>query len=630
MNNNQNQVLLGIQIVNIIVLLNISRTTNTFTLPPQTHSNGKSIGMGKAVGWLDTNLAVVLVNTYSFGYVWSSSQIFVYNVSIPNRFVVVAILPNIQQPLAPTFGPILLSLIITQNGTMAILDSNGNYYILLPSPAGSFSDSSSSSCSSPKPCIGGTFTSQSNILPCSLCPPGTTTDGLIGQSSCIPCKNDTFCPLGAASRDISLSSPFLSNINQVFAYPQSPQSIRFDNILLQNILVIHSASSHHCLLVSPLFWAIIVILVGIVIWLTMFVVKYYIKHPRGKKTREHVKKFLKKTDLIGEGEFVIGGLFSFAIIVLVIFAYTFSGDFLNRYPIEQITGPANFACNPNISNAQFNSVLMPTGIPPNDVGAPIFTLLNTQSLTLYVQFVNTLFKCTDVTATQIKDITLNMPISSCNDSDNTVSISLVVPPHDMTIQILLADTNTIGGLHIRLEGSGTYEENEALEANYNLVDLAFAQAFFIPGRLLTQQPSCTLQLTKVINQTYPLSEGGQTQFSGIWLPSFSPNLDELFVDESEYIHATSTNTMLTIVISETPYYMLNMQKPITDRDELVFTNLLFTIVCLELFGLGFLIFKLFIFPLLRRLLSYCCGRKIEEESRNSSIDLPYLLSTNRL
>jgi hypothetical protein len=305
---------------------------------------------------------------------------------------------------------------------------------------------------------------------------------------------------------------------------------------------------------------------------------------------------------------VIGGLFSFAIIVLVAFAYTFSNDYFYRYPIEQIKGDATFACNPKLSNAQFSSGLMTTGIPPSDAEAAIFTLLDDQVLTLHIEFVNTLFKCSDVTATQIKDTRLDLKISSCDDSDNTVSIAIVLPSHGMNIQITLADKNTIGGLHMRLEGPGAEEENETLEASYTLVELAFAQIFTVPGRLLTQQPSCTLQLTKVINQTYPLTEGGTTQFNGIWLPSFSANLDQMFVDESEYMHATSSNTILSIIIDETPYYMQNIQKPITDEAELIFTNLLFTIVCLEIFGLGFLLFKLIILPLLRHLFDYCHQR----------------------
>ena len=442
-------------------------------------------------------------------------------------------------------------------------------------------------------------------------------------------KHDTFCPLGAATGSISLSSPLLSNVNQVYGYPKSPQSTRFDNILIQNMLVIHSFSSRHCLLISPLFWAIIVIVSGIIIWFIMLLCKYYVKHPRGKKARQRIKKMIKKTDLIGEGEMVIGGLFSFAIIVLVTFAYVFSNAYFQRYPIEQIKGDASFACDSTLSNAQFDSGMMTIGIPPNDIDAPIFTLLDDQSFTLYIEFVNTLFKCANVTATQIKDTNLNMKISSCNDSNNRLSIALPLPSHGINMQILLSDTNTIGGLHMRLEGPGIYEENEHLEATYTLIDLAFAKTFFVSGRLLAQQPSCTLQLTKVINQTYPLSEGGQTHFSAIWLPSFSVNLDQMFIDESEYIHATTSHPILSIVINETPYYMLNTQKPITDEAELIFTNLLFTIVCLEIFGLGFLLFKLLLLPLLRRLSNWYSPQTTKDESYKTNIDLPYTV-TSRL
>jgi hypothetical protein len=628
MNDDEDQVLLGIQIVNTIVLLNINRTTNNFSLPSQT-SNGKSIGMGKTVGWLDTDLAVVLVNTYSFSYVWSSSQIFVYNVSDPNSFVVLAILPNIQQTLVTSFGPELLSLVVTPNGTMIMLDVDGDYYIILPSPAGSFSDSSSRSSSSATPCMGGTFSSQLSILPCSLCPSGTTTAGLTGQSSCKSCGDGTFCPLGAAAGNINLSSELLANIQQVYAYPESPQSTRFDNILIQNMLVIHSASSSHCLLVSPLFWATIVISLGVAIWLTLLLSKYFITQPRSKQMRLYIKKFFKKIDLIGEGEFVLGGLFSLAIIVLVSFSYSFSNAYFHQYPIEQMKGPSSFACDPTLSNAQFSAGLMSLAIPPTDVEAPIFTLLNEQSFTLYIDFVNTLFKCTDVSAIQIKDTNLDMKISSCGNNDNTLSISLQLPSHGMSLQITLADTNTIGGLRMRLEGPGADEESETLEAAYTLVDLAFGQAFSVSGRLLTQQPSCTLQLTKVINYTYPLEEGDETQFSAVWLPSFSANLDQMFVDENEYIRATSLNTVLSIVISETPYFVLNVEKPITDKDELVFSNLLFTIVCLEIFGLGFLLFKLIIFPLLRRIRNFCCPPKPKDESEKKIAEFPDIL-TNRL
>lgn len=620
MDNDQNQVLLGIQIMNTIVILTINQTSNKFISSSQTLSNGKSFGMGKAVGWLDSNTVIVLVNTYSFSYVWLSSKIFVYNVSVTNQFEVLAIFPNIQQTLVPVLGPEFLSIVVTQNGTIAILDSDGDYYILLPAPAGSFADSSSRLSSTSKPCIAGTFSTQLNTLPCSLCPSGTSTNGLTGQSLCTSCNNNTFCSLGAASGDISMSSSLLTNINQVNAYPISPQSTRFDNILIQNVLVINSGSTRHCLLVSPHFWAILVIILALIVWIIMRIIKHCVKHPRGEETRQKVKRFLKKTDLIGEGEMVLGGLFSFSIIVLVVFAYVFSSFYFRRYPIENIEYNAIFACDPTLSNAQFSSGLMPTGIPPNDKETPIFTLLDNQPFTFHIEFLNTLHKCKDITVTQIKDTDSDMTIDSCDDSHHSVSISLLLPSHNINIQVSLTGTNTIGGLRLGLEGPEAESEDSTLEASYQLVDLNFAQTFFVSDRLLAQQPSCTLQLTKVINQTYPLSEGEETHFSGIWLPSFSANLDQMFVNQDEYIRSTSSNTILSIVTNETPFYMMNIQKPITDGAELIFANILFTILCFEIFGLGFLLFKLIILPLIRRLANCCHCKTKKDESSKSNFD----------
>jgi hypothetical protein len=621
------EVLFGIQITNSIIIININRTNQTFGSLFQTLSNGKAIGMGKAVGWIDTDLILVLVNTYSFSYIWSSSQIFAYNITVANSFSITSIFPNIQQPLTSTFGPILLSLVVTQNGVVIMLDSQGDYYILLPSPAGSFSDTNSGTSSSLSQCIGGTYSSESGIFPCSLCPSGNTTNGLIGQSSCVSCESNAFCPLGAAFGNINSSSFLLTNVNQGLPYPISPQSIRFDNVLIRNMFTIHSSESRHCLLLSPIFWTIIVISVGLFIWLIMCILKSYVTHPFGKKTHQRLKRFLKQTDLIGEGELVLGGLFSFAIIVLVVCAYTFSDSYFYRYPIEKITGNANFACDETLSNAQFSSGLMSTGIPPTDDEAPIFELLDAQPLTLNIDFINTLFTCTDISVLQIKDINLPMTISSCTDHGSSLSISLLLPSNSISLQVLLTGTNTIGGLRIGLQAPGVDIENETLNAVYSLKDLVFAQVLLVSNRVLTQQPSCTLQLTSVINRTYPLDEDGATQLSALWLPAFSGSLDEMFVDESEYKYATSSSTALSIVISEASYYMMNTQRPIANADEIIFTNLLFTILCLEIFGLGFLIFKLTIIPFIKWIYGHCRKKTSKWKSSNNNVHQSLELNT---
>jgi hypothetical protein len=71
----------------------------------------------------------------------------------------------------------------------------------------------------------------------------------------------------------------------------------------------------------------------------------------------------------------------------------------------------------------------------------------------------------------------------------------------------------------------------------------------------------------VINRTCPLEENDETRFSALLISSFSRGLGQMFVDVNEYKYATSASTVLSIVISETSYCVLNVKRPITDKDE---------------------------------------------------------------
>ncbi|CAF2056856.1 unnamed protein product [Rotaria magnacalcarata] len=601
-NDVNSQVLLGIQIANTFVLLNIDQASKTFLLPSQSLSNGKAIGTGKTVGWLNSDVALILVNTYSLNYIWSSSQIFTYNWSVNNSFAIVSIIPNSQQLLSPEFGPVLLALVATPSGIIIMLDSSGNLYILRQSPPGSYSDSSTKSVSSFLPCIGGTYSSQFDIQPCSLCPQGFSTYGLTGQSSCVSCETDAFCPLGSAFGHISSSSSFLTSINQARAYPLSPTSTRFENILMQNTFAISVTSSTTCLLMSPLFWASMIMLLGVAIAVLIIILKYFVTNPRGKKAQQRLEHFFKQTDIIGEGEFWIGGIVSFAIIFICICGYVFSGTYYKRYPIENTSDSTVFGCNPTLTNAQFTSGLMSIMVSPNDDESRIFELLDAQIFILHVDFVNTLYACTDLTLAQIKDKTLPLAYSSCSNNNGSLSLVVQLPSHGVNLQFLLAGINTIGGIRLYLEGSGTEEENDTLEARYTLVDLMFAQVFTFAGRVLIEQPSFTMQLTKVINRTSPLQENEEKVLSAFWLPYVSADINQIFADESEYIYATSSNAIMSLTISEGAFYVLNTQQPIVDEAELIFTDMLFTITCIEIFGFIFLIFKLLIIPFTKCLL----------------------------
>jgi hypothetical protein len=69
--------------------------------------------------------------------------------------------------------------------------------------------------------------------------------------------------------------------------------------------------------------------------------------------RNRAKKFLKKTDIVGEGERWVGGLLSFAIVVLFGFTFWFAADYLQLYPLEKFNA-AHASCNYTIRNAIFD------------------------------------------------------------------------------------------------------------------------------------------------------------------------------------------------------------------------------------------------------------------------------------
>jgi hypothetical protein len=83
----------------------------------------------------------------------------------------------------------------------------------------------------------------------------------------------------------------------------------------------------------------------------------------------------------------------------------------------------------------------------------------------------------------------------------------------------------------------------------------------------------------------------------------------MFIDATSYImSANLTSTTLTIAISETSYYVQNVQSPIAKQPEVIFHTLLFTIVCLELCGLLFVICKLLVIPLFYKVYALYTGR----------------------
>jgi len=59
--------------------------------------------------------------------------------------------------------------------------------------------------------------------------------------------------------------------------------------------------------------------------------------------------------------------------------------------------------------------------------------------------------------------------------------------------------------------------------------------------------------------------GEESDFGGIYIPTFSVDLNSLFLTQDQYVRSTSTVTILTVAVSETPYYVKNLQQPIAKQ-----------------------------------------------------------------
>jgi hypothetical protein len=512
--------------------------------------------------------------------------------------------------------------IITTPDNLVLLDDEEDLFVILSASSGYYSstvgptDYDLPAFSSQLPCIPGTFKNSTGIQRCMPCPTGTKNDGTnLTILTCVTCANNTFCPFGSTSD--SISNNLLSNVTQALAYPESPDITLLDDILFLTLFSLNSTP--RCIAVSPLFWTLIVAAIVIVIATVMLVIKFCIKNPKAAARYKTLEKAFKQTDVIGEGELWIGGLATFCVIVLVVSCYVFSAKYYNSYPIET-AGPSTYTCDTSIRNAKFTSSLQSLAVPVSEDFQEMIDLLNNQAFDINVAFINTMCNCTSGPITLVYLLGTNwLPISTnlaCNSSNYILNISARLPFRPITVQFNLPNTYLIGGLRIGLSAPGDVNSPTMM-----LRDLDFSQTFSQSGRMLGQNANIALQLTKVINDTTPLDTEGDDILSGLWIGLFTINYYESFFAASDYLNApAATSTNLTLVISETPYFIPNLEEPIAKLPEVIFHNFLFTTMIIELFGLVFLIFKLGLIPLLIFLIRKCkpgFGKNSDADSNSS-------------
>ncbi|CAF4985464.1 unnamed protein product [Rotaria sp. Silwood1] len=350
---------------------------------------------------------------------WISSFVHIYDIKsdgFTDDTQPVLIYPNSEQILFSEMNIVLLRLVCSKSGNLAVFDNLGNAATLLSAPAGMYPYTRVPFLtSSSVPCIPGTHRNYSGLELCIPCPNGTFS------SDCVQCaRNDSFCPYGSI-QDLSYST--FESIDQDQDYPEAPETTVFDDLLMKNMFTLNTQSAH-CIRVSPMTWVLLVLTLGIIVAIV----------------------------------FWIGGLVSIGIIVIVVSAYAFSNTFLHQYPIESIIGEQSFACDVTLRNAKFSTTMqkMPGSSRSIRQNQAMFDLLNLQAFDLKIDLIQTAFTCQDslVVYRLVDYILLSIPISRCETSYNGSILSLTIPltSHDISIQLTLPGLRTVGGIRVGLFG----------------------------------------------------------------------------------------------------------------------------------------------------------------------------------
>lgn len=235
--------------------------------------------------------------------------------------------------------------------------------------------------------------------------------------------------------------------------------------------------------------------------------------------------------------------------------------------------------------------------PVTEDNQPLFDMLDQQPFTLSVTFINTNFAQSNTSVAQVfGSFVVLLPSISIDDA-GLFRVVTNLTTHTISIQMNVSSDSSVGALRVGLTAPSMQNDN------YMVKELNFSHVFSYPGRTMTQTPVVGLELVMLVNETAPLSSGDKTQYSALWVPTYSGNYDEIFYPEDVFqLHHTAEQTVVTVKLIEASYFIHNVQAPIVKIAEVIFTNILFTTMCIELFALVFLFFKLAILPLLRAII----------------------------
>jgi hypothetical protein len=122
---------------------------------------------------------------------------------------------------------------------------------------------------------------------------GSSNQGDTGATSCISCSSTSFCPLGAV---YELNSSVLTSVSQAVAYPRSPDLTVFEDLLINNMFSL--GTTPHCIIVSPIFWTLILLIPIFFILIGMASLNWCVQQPKRDQWRNIIKNIFERTDLV--------------------------------------------------------------------------------------------------------------------------------------------------------------------------------------------------------------------------------------------------------------------------------------------------------------------------------------------
>ncbi len=180
----------------------------------------------------------------------------------------------------------------------------------------------------------------------------------------------------------------------------------------------------------------------------------------------------------------------------------------------------------------------------------------------------------------------------------------------------LVGNSYIGAIRICIKGPPATRE----DSHSSIKALATCQLLSNSDQTMPQTAYFNVDFTKSINRTEGLELNDPITYSGIWIPTLTiKSLNDEFAYEQQgtFLRYLSSQQILFMDFSETQFYIKNVQEPIARSGEIIFHNILFSTVCIELFGLAFLIFKLALLPLIQWAVHKLEHRRQNKTSKNT-------------